>query len=43
MPEIKMFVMLGELGGENEYGVVEALQKKKAQHASAPPTVSNRR
>lgn len=27
MPEVKIIVMLGELGGRNEYGVVEALQK----------------
>jgi succinyl-CoA synthetase alpha subunit len=29
MDEIKMIVILGELGGDNEYGVVEALRAKK--------------
>lgn len=32
MPEIKMIVMLGELGGDNEYGIVKALKEKKVGH-----------
>ena len=31
IPEIKMIVMLGELGGDNEYGIVKALKEKKVQ------------
>jgi len=29
MEEVKMIVILGELGGDNEYGVVEAMKEKK--------------
>ena len=29
MEEVKMIVILGELGGDNEYGVVEAMKDKK--------------
>ena len=29
MDEIKMIVILGELGGDNEYGIVEALESGK--------------
>ena len=32
IPAIKMIVVLGELGGRDEYSLVEALQKGQVRH-----------